>query len=427
MTIMEQLRNGDLPDVVVAVARDEHVPVDALVAKILAGRVVIPANNQKVLASPRGVGEGLRVKVNANIGTSQEHGDIDEELQKVDIAVANGADAVMDLSTGSKTEETRRAVIGRSPVPVGTVPLYEAFLKGGKARGSIEGLTADDIFSRIEAHGKEGVDFVTLHCGLTRESLARMRAQGRVINIVSRGGALLVEWMIRNDRENPLYEQYDRLLSICAKYEMTISLGDGMRPGALADATDRAQIQELLILGELAKRARERGVQVMIEGPGHVPLDQVETNIRLQKSLCDGAPFYVLGPLVTDIAPGYDHITGAIGGALAAMAGADFLCYVTPAEHLRLPTVEDVKAGVIASRIAAHAADIARGLPGARERDDRMSRARKRVDWEGMFAECLDPETARRMRAEIPSKSDTVCSMCGEFCAVKTINEIMKQ
>ena len=368
MTIIEQLKNGDLPDVVAVVARDEGIPVDTLVSEIIAGRVVIPANNQKILDAPRGVGNGLRVKVNANIGTSQEHGDIDEELQKVDMAVKHGADAIMDLSTGSKTVETRKAVIERSPVPVGTVPLYEAFLMGGKAAGSIEGMSADDIFDRIEAHGREGVDFVTLHCGLTRESFERMKQQGRMMDVVSRGGALLIEWMIRNDRENPLFEQYDRLLDICAKYEMTISLGDGMRPGALADASDRAQIQELVILGELAQRAVDRGVQAMIEGPGHVPLDQVETNMKIQKTLCNGAPFYVLGPLVTDIAPGYDHITGAIGGALAAMSGADFLCYVTPAEHLRLPTVQDVKDGVIASRIAAHAADIARGAArGKRE------------------------------------------------------------
>lgn len=426
MSIIEQLRKGNIPEVLHKVARLENVELDHIVSGILEGTVVVPHNNLKTLEKPCAIGKGFRIKVNANIGTSQDHEDIEEELEKLKIAVKYGADAVMDLSTGDKARDTRLQVIKNSTVPVGTVPVYEAFLKAGKHKGTIMKLTADDIFEAIEQHGKDGVDFVTVHCGLTMESVERMKKQGRLADVVSRGGSLLIEWMVLNEKENPLYEHFDRLLEICRKYEMTISLGDGMRPGAIEDATDRAQIQELIILGELAQYAVENGVQVMIEGPGHVPLDQVETNMKIQKTLCNGAPFYVLGPIVTDIAPGYDHITAAIGGAVAAMSGADFLCYVTPAEHLRLPTVEDVKVGVIASKIAAHAADIAKGLPGAKEWDYRMSKYRKELNWEGMFKECIDEETARKMRGEIAPQNENVCSMCGEFCALKTLNDVLK-
>lgn len=426
MTIMEQIRAGNIPETVRLAAERETVDPAQLAETIAAGRAVVPANRQHPPASPRAIGEGLSVKVNVNIGTSQDHDDIQEELDKLAMAVKLGADAVMDLSTGSGTRATRQALLQASPLPLGTVPLYEAFLRAGKDRGSIKSLSVDDILSSIEEHGRDGVDFVTLHCGLTREAWERLRNQGRVTDVVSRGGSLLVEWMVLNDQENPLYEHYDQVIDICHRHDMTISLGDGLRPGCIADATDRAQIQELLVLGELAQRAQAQGVQVMIEGPGHVPLDQIAANIQLEKRLCNGAPFYVLGPLVTDIAPGYDHITGAIGGALAAMHGADFLCYLTPAEHLRLPNQDDVRRGLIASRIAAHAADIVRGIPGAADRDLRMSRARKQMDWEGMFREALDPDLARSMRDQLPSGEKEACSMCSQFCAMKTINQVMQ-
>jgi len=425
MSMINNIKKGNIPDVIYKVAELEGVSSEFIAEGVVNGKIAVPANNTKTLEKPCAVGSGLRVKINANIGTSQDHENVEEELAKLDIAVKYGADAIMDLSTGEGSQKTRELVIAKSPVPVGTVPVYEAFRRAGKVKGTIKSLTVDDIFANIEEHGKDGVDFVTLHCGLTYESFERMKKQGRLANVVSRGGSLLIEWMVLNEKENPLYEHFDRLLELCRKYEMTISLGDGMRPGAIEDATDRAQIQELLILGELAKTAVENGVQVMIEGPGHVPLDQVETNMKIQKTLCNGAPFYVLGPIVTDVAPGYDHITSAIGGAVAAMSGADFLCYVTPAEHLRLPTVEDVKTGVIATRIAAHAADITRGIKGAKEWDFRMSKARKELDWETMYKECMDEETARKMRGEIAPENEKVCSMCGEFCAMKTLNDIL--
>jgi len=427
MTLIERIRNGEIPEIIKTIAKNEQIAPEIIAQRIDKGTIVIPANINRPPSSPKGVGEGLSVKINANFGTSQDHGDTNEEIEKLKIAVKYGADAVMDLSTGPKMIKTLNAVLDNSPVMVGTVPIYEAFLMKGKLRGSIGGVTVDDFFNTIEEHGKRGVDFVTLHCGLTQGAFDHMKKQGRLINIVSRGGALLVAWMQENKKENPLYEHYDRVLEICKKYDMTISLGDGMRPGAIEDATDRAQIQELLILGELVKRANEAGVQAMVEGPGHVPIDEIETNIKIQKTLCHGAPFYVLGPLVTDIAPGYDHIVGAIGGAIAARAGVDFLCYVTPAEHLRLPTVADVKDGVIASKIAAHAADISRKVPGAKERDYRMSQHRKDINWEGMYEECLDPEKARKMREELVSQEEEACSMCGEFCAVKTINKVMRE
>lgn len=427
MSMINNIKKGDIPDVINKVAEFEGVTSEFIANGVVNGTIAVPANNGKILSKPCAVGSGLKVKINANIGTSQDHENVDEELEKLKIAVKYGADAVMDLSTGEGSQATRAKVIAASPIPVGTVPLYEAFRRAGKVKGTIKSLTVDDIFENIEEHGKDGVDFITLHCGLTMESFERMKKQGRVANVVSRGGSLLIEWMVLNQKENPLYEHYDRLLELCRKYEMTISLGDGMRPGSIADATDRAQIQELLILGELADIAIKNGVQVMIEGPGHVPLDQVATNMKIQKSLCNGAPFYVLGPLVTDVAPGYDHITSAIGGAVAAMNGADFLCYVTPAEHLRLPTVEDVKVGVISSRIAAHAADMTRGIKGAKDWDLRMSKYRKELNWEGMYKECIDEETARKMRGEIAPENDKVCSMCGEFCAMKTINEILEK
>ncbi len=334
----------------------------------------------------------------------------------------------MDLSTGGPVNEIRRAIIAETDACIGSVPIYQAALDAVRTKNkAIVDMTVDDIFEGIVKHAEDGVDFITVHCGVTRATVDRMRAEGRVMDVVSRGGAFTIEWMAYNRRENPLFEYFDRLLEIARAYDLVLSLGDGFRPGCLADATDRAQVHELILLGELTQRAQTAGVQVMVEGPGHVPLHQIEANIVLQKRLCHGAPFYVLGPLVTDIAPGYDHITCAIGGAIAATAGADFLCYVTPSEHLRLPTIEDVREGVIAARIAAHAADIAKGVPGAMERDLQMARHRKRLDWEGQFAVCLDPERARRMRAESGVADHGACTMCGEFCAYKVMDDAMER
>ncbi|RLA84717.1 MAG: phosphomethylpyrimidine synthase, partial [Deltaproteobacteria bacterium] len=365
-------------------------------------------------------------KVNANLGTSPDHADLQEELLKLRLALEAGADAVMDLSTGGNLDEIRRTILRHCPVPLGTVPIYQAAVETAQRKGAIVHMTLDDIFEVIERQARDGVDFMTVHCGLTFRALERLKKQGRVTGIVSRGGAFLATWMIYNDRENPLYEYFDRLLEIAKKYDVTLSLGDGLRPGSLADATDRVQLEELLTLGELVEEAWKEGVQVMVEGPGHVPLDQIEANVKVQKRVCRGAPFYVLGPLVTDIAPGYDHIACAIGGALAAYHGADFLCYVTPAEHLRLPKPEDVREGVIAARIAAHAADLARGRQDAWQRDLEMSRARSSLDWKRQMELCIDPLKAQKLRAErLPTERD-VCTMCGKFCAIKLVKEYLR-
>lgn len=419
MTELSEAKKGNITAAMKEVALAEGVDPQKLCELIASGEVVISRNkNHKI--KPLGIGKGLRVKVNANIGTSPELADIDVELAKLDAALEAKTDTIMDLSIGGDLTAVRKAIMERCTIPIGTVPLYEAAAKAKGNNKSFVELTPDDFFDVIEKHGEEGVDFITVHCGVNRESLARMHSEGRVLDIVSRGGALTAEWIRFNDQENPLFEQYDRLLDIAYKYDMTLSLGDGMRPGCVADATDRAQIIELLTLGELASRAFERNVQVMIEGPGHVPLHQIEANILLQKQLCHGAPFYVLGPLVTDIAPGYDHITAAIGGAIAALAGADFLCYVTPSEHLRLPTPEDVREGVIAARIAGHAADLSRGVKAAVEQDLQMAKFRKALDWEGQIKTSIDPKKARELRGSVTLKDDeSVCSMCGTFCAIK--------
>jgi phosphomethylpyrimidine synthase len=361
--------------------------------------------------------------VNANIGTSSQFPAAEEERSKLRAALEAGTDAVMDLSTGGDLDALRRQALAESPVPVGTVPVYQAAIEALRNHGSIVALSAEEIFWVIERHAADGVDFITVHCGVTLESVGRLRRQGRVTDVVSRGGCFILGWMLHHGAENPLYAQFDRLLDICLEYDVTLSLGDGLRPGSLADATDRAQVQELIILGELVDRARERGVQVMVEGPGHVPLDQVAANVQLQKSLCRGAPFYVLGPLVTDVAPGYDHVVSAIGGAVAAMAGADFLCYVTPTEHLGLPTAEDVREGVIAARIAGHAADIVKGIPGARDWDLAMSRARRALDWDRQLALAIDPVKARRLREERNPAGMRECTMCGEYCAMRLVAE----
>ncbi|WP_027718630.1 phosphomethylpyrimidine synthase ThiC [Desulfovirgula thermocuniculi] len=421
MTQLLAARAGEITPAMRRVAEKEKVPVEEVLRKVAEGRVVIPANKNHANLDPCGIGEGLRTKVNANLGTSPAACDMELELAKLRAALEAGADAVMDLSTGGDLDDIRRAVLGASPVPVGTVPVYQAAVEARERRGSIVAMTPDDLFGVIEKHAADGVDFITVHCGVTLEVVGRLQREGRVTDIVSRGGALLAGWMLHNGKENPLYEQFDRLLEICLRYDVVLSLGDGLRPGCIADATDRAQIQELIVLGELVDRARAAGVQAMVEGPGHVPLDQVAANVQVQKSLCRGAPFYVLGPLVTDVAPGYDHITAAIGGAVAAMAGADFLCYVTPAEHLGLPTVEDVREGVIAARIAAHAADLAKGVPGAREWDLAMSRARKALDWEAQIRLAIDPAKAARYRRERNPAGTKACSMCGEYCAMDVV------
>ncbi len=424
MTQLEIARKGEISPQMQAVARAESVEVEAVRQGIADGKVVVPANvNHKNLV-PCGVGAGLATKVNANIGNSSDYGDTATELEKLRVALEAGADAVMDLSTGGDIPAIRRAIIAASPRPIGTVPVYQAGVAAIEAHGAIVRMSVDDIFDAIEAHAREGVDFVTVHCGVTQGAIERLKQQGRVTDIVSRGGAFMVGWMLHNDRENPLYEEYDRLLAIAREYDVTLSLGDGMRPGSLADATDRTQVEELITLGELVERARAAGVQVMVEGPGHIPLDQIEMNIRLQKSLCKDAPFYVLGPLVTDIAAGYDHITSAIGGALAAMAGADFLCYVTPSEHLAIPDADDVREGVMASRIAAHAADIVKGIPGAAERDRKMSEARKRLDWEEQARLALDPEKVGRVHRQ-RATAGAACSMCGQFCAMDLVAQYL--
>ncbi len=426
MTQIEEARKGLITEAIAHVASAEGVPAEVIRQGIANGTMVITQNVNHRNIAPLAIGRGLRTKVNANIGTSRDHTNLEEELEKVRVAIEAGADTIMDLSTGPAIDETRRVVIKASTVPVGTVPIYQAAIEmPEKKKRPMVDLTADDLFEVIGRHAEDGVDFITVHCGVTRSSVERIKKEGRLLGVVSRGGAILVEWMEYNKKENPLFEQYDRLLDIAHAYDMTLSLGDGLRPGCLADATDRGQVQELILLGELTERAWARGVQVMIEGPGHVPLDQIEANILLEKRLCHGAPFYVLGPLVTDIAPGYDHITGAIGGALAARAGADFLCYVTPSEHLRLPTVDDVREGVIASKIAGHAADVAKGLKGAMEKDIGMARARKSLDWKKQIQLSLDPQRARRLRESSQPRESDVCTMCGEFCAIKKVAKIL--
>ena len=423
-TQMEAARNGQITEEMRFVADQEKIDLNTLMGRMAVGEIIIPKNKLHDI-KPIGVGAGLSTKINANLGTSTDHEDIDLEIRKAKLAVELGADTVMDLSTGPKLVETRQKIMAEVPVTIGTVPIYQAAIQSVQKRGDIISMTADDIFAVLEDQAREGVDFFTVHCGVTIESVERLRSQGRLTDIVSRGGTFTTSWIMANKAENPLYEHFDRLLDLVHEYDICLSLGDGMRPGCLADATDRAQIQELIILGELTKRAWEKGVQVMVEGPGHVPLNQIQTNMQIQKKLCQNAPFYVLGPLVTDIAPGYDHITSAIGGAIAASAGADFLCYVTPGEHLRLPDLEDVRQGVIASKIAAHAADIVKGIPGAMDRDIVMAKARKSLDWDAQMAVSLDPERATAMRAEVKPAQDEVCSMCGDYCAIKLLRESM--
>ncbi|MBI4188606.1 MAG: phosphomethylpyrimidine synthase ThiC [Chloroflexi bacterium] len=424
MTQLELAKQGTISPQMKSVAQYEGREAEFIRQGIAGGTIVIPANTKHTNLVPRGIGQGLKTKVNANIGTSSDYGNIDTELEKLRIAIDAGADAVMDLSTGGKIPAIRRAIIAASSLPIGTVPIYQAGIDAMGKYDAIVKMTADDLFAGIEDHIRDGVDFITVHCGVTQAVIARLKQQGRVADVVSRGGAFLIGWMIYNERENPLYEQYDRLLELAREFDVSQSLGDGLRPGSQADATDRSQIEELLTLGELVERAQQAGVQVMVEGPGHVPLNQIETNVRLEKAICKGAPFYVLGPLVTDIGAGYDHITGAIGGAIAAAAGTDFLCYVTPAEHLSLPDPEDVKQGVIASRIAAHAGDIAKGVKNADQWDRQMSIARKKLDWEEQARLSLDPEHARQVHRK-HAAAGTACSMCGDFCAMALVEKYL--
>ncbi len=425
LTQLQEARKGIITPEMVQAAELEGITGEELRQKIAIGEAVLPCNINHQGLRPMAVGKGLSTKVNANIGTSDAYPELAAEMSKLEIAVAAGVHSIMDLSTGGDIDEIRRRIIQDSPVMVGTVPLYQVMVDTHKAgRGLVE-MTDDEIFAGIEKHCRDGADFITVHCGVTLEVIQELREQGRVMDIVSRGGSFITAWMLHHQRQNPLFEQYDRLLNIALHYDVTLSLGDGLRPGCLADATDGPQIKELITLGSLVKRAQEAGVQVMVEGPGHVPLHQIETNMQLAKTLCHNAPFYVLGPLVTDVAPGYDHITSAIGGAIAASSGADFLCYVTPAEHLGLPTEEDVKEGVIAARIAAHAADLVKGIKGAWEWDLEMAKARKALDWPKQIQLSIDPEKAGRMRKAKNEDSQERCTMCGKFCAYQLISDYM--
>ncbi|MFP4050870.1 MAG: phosphomethylpyrimidine synthase ThiC [Thermoplasmata archaeon] len=421
MTLPYECENT-MPKIVKKASKNEPVSAERLASSIKDGKAVIPYNPVHK-PTPKAIGKDLKIKVNVNLGTSEDKSDIDEELEKLKVAERYGADAVMDLSTGGDIDKIREKIIKNTDLPVGTVPIYQCGLTKARESAVVE-MSSDDIFNSIRKHAEDGVDFVTLHCGVTKKVVDSLKESGRLTNVVSRGGSFLTAWILHNEEENPLYDEFDYLLEMAEEYNLTLSLGDGFRPGSIADATDRSQIQELITLGELVKRSRDANVQAMVEGPGHIPLDQVETNVKIEKELCDGAPFYVLGPLVTDFAPGYDHIAGAIGGALAAYKGADFLCYVTPAEHLGLPDIDDVKEGTIASKIAAHAADIAKGTD--KDIDETISNSRHELNWENMFDKVVDPEKAKRYRKEKNPSDEDTCSMCGDVCAIKMVNKYLK-
>jgi phosphomethylpyrimidine synthase len=419
MTQLEAARKGKITPEMRHVAKAECRNAEFIRSGVAKGRIVIPKNIKHRLQNPCGIGEGLKTKINANIGTSKDSSNISKELTKMRESVALGSDTIMDLSTGPRLVETRRKILKYSKVPIGTVPIYEIVIDGLAKYGAVKDITVEEMFRVLEKQAREGVDFFTIHSGVTRRSLEILKENPRILDIVSRGGAFLAEWMLENDRENPFYEYFDRVIDIAKRFDVTLSLGDGLRPGSVRDATDMAQISELITLGKLQKIAFKRGVQVMIEGPGHVPINQIQANVALQKSICNRAPFYVLGPLVTDVAPGYDHITAAIGGTLAGSAGADFLCYVTPAEHLRLPTLEDVREGVIAAKIAAHASDLAKGIEGAMEWDIKISKARQARDWNRQFELAIDKSKPRRYRkASMPGVKDA-CTMCGDYCSIR--------
>ncbi|MFC1736467.1 phosphomethylpyrimidine synthase ThiC [Candidatus Hydrogenedentota bacterium] len=425
MTQLEYARGGEITEIMKRAAEKEGRDIEFIRAGVAAGTIVVPANAKRGNLDPHAIGEGLFTKVNANIGTSPERGDIETEIRKARTAVEAGAHALMDLSTGGDLVGIRERIMASASVPFGTVPAYEAARRTIDSGKKIPEMDPEVMFSIIREQAEQGVDFMTIHCGITLESVERLKKSARITKVVSRGGAFTVSWMMHNLAENPLYERFDEVLEIALAHDVTLSLGDGMRPGCLADATDASQIQELVILGELAARCRDAGVQVMVEGPGHVPLNQVAANMMLAKQLCGGAPFYVLGPIVTDVAPGYDHITSAIGGAIAASSGADFLCYVTPSEHLSLPDEEDVRAGVMAARIAAHAADIAKGVPGAIEWDIKMAKCRINRDWGQQIELAIDSELASKYRQQDEATSQDVCSMCGEFCSMKGVESYL--
>jgi len=414
-----EARKGVVTPSMIEVAEQEQVTPEFIRDGVANGVITIVKNNVHTNIKPLGIGKGLSTKINANIGTSSDCSNLELELKKLEVSIKYGADTVMDLSTGGDLDEIRKEIIRNSTVPLGSVPIYQTFSEAFRADKKVRDVQADAYLRAVENHAKDGMDYVTVHCGVTKESVGRVTKQGRILDIVSRGGALTAKWIKETKQENPLYEYYDDLLEIAKKYDLVLSLGDGLRPGCLADATDRGQVQETIILGELAARAVDAGVQVIIEGPGHVPIQDIEANIALQKSLCNGAPFYVLGPLVTDIAPGYDHITSAIGGAIAAKAGADFLCYVTPAEHLKLPDIDDVREGVIAAKIAAHAGDIAKGVKGAMDRDNAIAKARKNMDWNGQIELSINPEKAETIRKDRTPLDEDVCTMCSDLCSIK--------
>ena len=421
-TQMNAARNNIVTPEMKEVAERENRTVEELMPLVAQGKVIIPCNKCHTAIKPNGIGSMLRTKINVNLGTSRDLTDLEMELEKVNRAVEMGAEAIMDLSSYGDTQKFRRMLTSNCPAMIGTVPIYDAVVYYHKP---LREITTDEWLDIVRMHAEDGVDFMTIHCGINMETAHKFKRNKRLTNIVSRGGSIIFAWMEMTGKENPFYERFDEILEICQQYDVTLSLGDACRPGSLADGTDASQIEELITLGELTKRAWEKDVQVMIEGPGHMPMNQIGANMEIQKTLCHGAPFYVLGPIVTDVAPGYDHITSAIGGAIAAASGASFLCYVTPAEHLRLPDLDDVKEGIIASRIAAHAADIAKGIPGASDWDHEMSLARKKLDWEQMFSLAMDPEKARKYReSSKPEKEDT-CSMCGNFCAVRNMNRIL--
>lgn len=421
-TQMDAAKKGIITEQMKVVADKEGKNPEEIRELVAEGKVAIPANKNHKTLSPEGVGQGLRTKINVNLGISKDCCDCDKELEKVRTAINMKAEAIMDLSNYGKTAEMRKTIVEMSTAMLGTVPIYDAL---GYYDKDLKDITAEEFFEVVEKHGRDGVDFITVHAGLNREAVETVKRNKRLTNVVSRGGSLLFAWMEMNKAENPFFEHFDRLLDICEKYDMTLSLGDALRPGSINDATDASQIKELITLGELTKRAWDRNVQVIIEGPGHMAINEIEANMTLQKRLCHGAPFYVLGPLVTDVAPGYDHITSAIGGAIAATYGADFLCYVTPAEHLRLPNLDDMKEGIVAAKIAAHAADIAKGIKGARNWDNEMSKARADIDWNRMFELALEPEKPRKYREESKPHDEESCTMCGKMCSMRTMKKVL--
>ncbi|MDD3839123.1 MAG: phosphomethylpyrimidine synthase ThiC [Clostridia bacterium] len=421
-TQMDAARKGIATKEIKTVSEKENIDVQHLIKLVAQGKVAIPANKNHKSLSPEGVGQGLKTKINVNLGVSKDCCSVEQELKKAEKAIQMQAEAIMDLSSYGKTEEFRRGLIEMSSAMIGTVPVYDAV---GFYDKDLKDITSDEFIRVIEKHAQDGVDFMTIHAGINKETAQIFKRNKRLMNIVSRGGSLIYSWMEINNRENPFYERFDEILEICAEYDVTLSLGDACRPGSIEDSTDASQIKELIVLGELTRRAWNKNVQIIIEGPGHMRLNEIAANVLLEKKLCGGAPFYVLGPIVTDIAPGYDHITSAIGGAIAAANGADFLCYVTPAEHLRLPTLEDMTEGIIATKIAAHSGDLAKGIYGSEKWDYQMSRARQHLDWDAMFSLAIDPEKARKYRTEsLPQEKDS-CTMCGKMCAVRNMNKVI--